>query len=246
MEKQKDLALFIDFENMKIGYEKEYGQELDLSLIMEFAKGLGRVVEARAYADFSAHAERFHHDLQVLGIKAISTPTMVYGNLKKDAADVEMLMDIIETLLDRPTITRLILMTGDGIFVRAVTMARNRFDKDVIVCGIPGTVSEKLIRAASQFVPLKISREHEKERKMRIFISVIDRLEKTKPFLTRKYLIDRLANDEELKIFSEVKANEIFEWALRNRILNRVDRLDEVKGRTFATFRLNQEIVSRL
>jgi predicted RNA-binding protein with RPS1 domain len=48
-------------------------------------------------------------------------------------------------------------MTGDRDFLRVVTMARNRFGKDVVISGVPGTVSYDLISASGgNFDPLEI------------------------------------------------------------------------------------------
>jgi hypothetical protein len=68
-----------------------------------------------------------------------------------------MLMDIIETVFDRPTISTFVLMTGDKDFTRISARLKLRLNKTVIVVGIPGTVSRDLISSASQFVPLVIS-----------------------------------------------------------------------------------------
>jgi hypothetical protein len=65
-----------------------------------------------------------------------------------------MLMDIIETVFDRPTISTFVLMTGDKDFTRISARLKLRLNKTVIVVGIPGTVSRDLISSASQFVPL--------------------------------------------------------------------------------------------
>ena len=68
-----------------------------------------------------------------------------------------MLMDIIETVFDRPTISTFVLMTGDKDFTRISARLKLRLNKTVIVVGIPGTVSRDLISSASQFVPLVLS-----------------------------------------------------------------------------------------
>jgi hypothetical protein len=65
-----------------------------------------------------------------------------------------MLMDIIETVFDRPTISTFVLMTGDKDFTRISARLKLRLNKNVIVVGIPGTVSRDLISSANQFVPL--------------------------------------------------------------------------------------------
>jgi hypothetical protein len=68
-----------------------------------------------------------------------------------------MLMDIIETVFDRPTISTFVLMTGDKDFTRISARLKLRLNKTVIVVGIPGTVSRDLISSASQFVPLVLN-----------------------------------------------------------------------------------------
>src|SRR5438552_19121985 len=65
-----------------------------------------------------------------------------------------MLMDIIETVFDRPTISTFVLMTGDKDFTRISARVKLRLNKTVIVVGIPGTVSRDLISSANQIVPL--------------------------------------------------------------------------------------------
>ncbi|HEV7129000.1 MAG TPA: NYN domain-containing protein [Ktedonobacterales bacterium] len=73
----------------------------------------------------------------------------------QSTVDLNMLMDIIETVFDRPTINTYVLMTGDRDFTRICARLKLRLNKHVIVVGIPGTVSRDLISAAGgQFIPL--------------------------------------------------------------------------------------------
>ncbi len=72
----------------------------------------------------------------------------------QSTVDLNMLMDIIETVFDRPNINTFVLMTGDRDFTRICARLKLRLNKRVIVCGVPGTVSRDLISAAEQFIPL--------------------------------------------------------------------------------------------
>ncbi|HEY7832224.1 MAG TPA: NYN domain-containing protein [Ktedonobacterales bacterium] len=72
----------------------------------------------------------------------------------QSTVDLNMLMDIIETVFDRPSINTYVLMTGDRDFTRICARLKLRLNKHVIVVGIPGTVSRDLIAAANQFIPL--------------------------------------------------------------------------------------------
>ncbi len=74
--------------------------------------------------------------------------------ITQSTVDLNMLMDIIETVFDRPNINTYVLMTGDRDFTRICARLKHRLNKRVIVCGIPGTVSRDLISAAEQFIPL--------------------------------------------------------------------------------------------
>lgn len=157
MEPRKEVALFIDFENIRFGTLNAYGVEPRASLLIETARKYGLVNIARAYADFEDFPSDVLRDLQVSGITAVNVQAHQVGDRKKSGADMDMLIDIIETMLDRAAIPTLILMTGDRDFLRVVTMARNRFGKEVIISGVPGTVSYDLISAASgNFDPLEI------------------------------------------------------------------------------------------
>ncbi|MBF6590110.1 MAG: NYN domain-containing protein [Ktedonobacterales bacterium] len=77
--------------------------------------------------------------------------------ITQSTVDLNMLMDIIETVFDRPSITTFVLMSGDRDFTRICARLKLRLNKRVIVVGVPGTVSRDLISAAEQFVPLGFS-----------------------------------------------------------------------------------------
>lgn len=80
--------------------------------------------------------------------------TVVQSTVVQSTVDLNMLMDIIETVFDRPTISTFVLMTGDKDFTRISARLKLRLNKTVIVVGIPGTVSRDLVSSANQFVPL--------------------------------------------------------------------------------------------
>jgi uncharacterized LabA/DUF88 family protein len=91
---------------------------------------------------------------QLPAINASGSSTIVQSTVVQSTVDLNMLMDIIETVFDRPTISTFVLMTGDKDFTRISARLKLRLNKTVIVVGIPGTVSRDLISSANQFVPL--------------------------------------------------------------------------------------------
>jgi uncharacterized LabA/DUF88 family protein len=74
--------------------------------------------------------------------------------ITQSTVDLNMLMDIIETVFDRPNINTYVLMSGDRDFTRICARLKHRLNKRVIVCGVPGTVSRDLISAAETFIQL--------------------------------------------------------------------------------------------
>ncbi len=149
-----EVALFIDFENVRYGLKNNYGREPDPQMLMGKARKYGPVSQAFAYADFTEHPDFFRRKLEVAGITPRDIPRRSPDVAHKSSSDMAMLMDIIDCLLDRPNVHTLILMTGDSDFIRVVARARNRFSKKVIISGVPGSVSNDLIASADASDPI--------------------------------------------------------------------------------------------
>lgn len=149
-----EVAMFIDFENIRYGMKNNYAREPDPQMLMAKARKYGPVSQAFAYADFTEHPDYFRRKLEVAGITPRDTPRRSPDVAHKSSSDMAMLMDIIDCLLDRPNVNTLILMTGDSDFIRVVARARNRFSKRVIISGIPGSVSGDLIASADAADPV--------------------------------------------------------------------------------------------
>jgi uncharacterized LabA/DUF88 family protein len=156
MSEQKGVGLFIDFDNVRYSLLNERGQEIDPKQVMAKAKKYGRVVAAKAYADFSEHPPEFRRSLEVAGIDVRDIPKggTVKSKSKKSSPEIAMVLDVFEFLLDKPSVDTLILMTGDRDLIRLVTMARHRFDKHIIISGVPETISRDLAAAADALDPL--------------------------------------------------------------------------------------------
>src|SRR3990170_1283700 len=162
------VALFIDVENIRYSLLNDYGAEPDFQSLMEKARRYGRVAEARAYADFSEHPESVRRQLDIAGIKAQDIPlrrSRSPGGVErvKSSADMHMVLDIVETVLDRPTVDTFVIVAGDSDYLRITTWLRNRFDKRVIISGVPGSVASTLASAASEIDPVEVPRADESQ-----------------------------------------------------------------------------------
>ena len=70
----EEVAVFVDFENLRYGLLNNFGQEPDIHAIVDKAKKYGRPSVMRAYADFSEHPSHLTRELQICGIEAINVP----------------------------------------------------------------------------------------------------------------------------------------------------------------------------
>ncbi len=154
MAENGEVALFIDFENVRYGLKNNYSREPDPQMLMAKARKYGPVALALAYADFTEHPDYFRRKLEVAGITPRDIARRSPDVAHKSSSDMAMLMDIIDCLLDRPTVNTLMLMTGDSDFIRVVARARHRFGKRVVISGVPGSVSNDLISAADGADPI--------------------------------------------------------------------------------------------
>ncbi len=154
MAQQLEVGLFIDFENIRYGMLNNFGREPDPQAFIEKARKYGPVAVAYAYADFTQHPSIYRRKLEVVGITPRDVPRRSPDVVHKSSADMAMLMDIIDCLLDRPYVNTLLLMTGDSDFIRVTARARNRFGKQVVICGVPGSVSQDLVESADLYDPL--------------------------------------------------------------------------------------------
>jgi uncharacterized LabA/DUF88 family protein len=226
MDRPRDVALFVDFENIRYSVLNTYHRELSGAMLMDLARRYGQVTLARAYADFDEQPERVLRDLQVAGIAAINVAPLTPGERGRGGADLEIFIDLFEALLDRPTVDTLLLMTGDRRYIRAVTMTRHRFGKQVVVAGVRGSVSNDLIEAAGGcFEPLEFEPVADDDRRD-TFIRFVDRLERSKPFITFKYVAAAMTTSTEFPGLSEDEAREFVAVAIQEGVLVKEQRQD--------------------
>src|SRR5437870_3831115 len=100
-----EVAVFVDFENLRYGILNNYGQEPNVQMIVEKGKKYGRPSIMRAYADFSEHPNELMRQLQVAGIEAINVPVKrsIYTKSGsgtqiervKNAADMVLALDAV-------------------------------------------------------------------------------------------------------------------------------------------------------
>lgn len=136
-----DVALFIDWENIKSSLS-DRGLAPNVSSLREAAESYGRVVVAKAYADWQdAWLRGDPPHLYAAGIEPVYVPTRVFGaggtilpERRKNSVDVKLASDCIECCHNYPHINTYILVSGDGDFIHVVNILRP-YGKRVVVIG---------------------------------------------------------------------------------------------------------------
>jgi uncharacterized LabA/DUF88 family protein len=158
----KEVAVFVDFENIRYSTINSFGREPDPLTWRDKALQYGLMSVARAYADFDQHPAQARTRLDVAGFEAQHYPakrtTDSQGREKfTSRSDLNLVVDIINTALVRPDIEIFLLLTGDKDFIRLVTTLRNRLGRRVVICGVPGSISPDLVAAAGEEDILEIA-----------------------------------------------------------------------------------------
>src|SRR5438105_1343781 len=98
-----DAALFIDWDNLKVGL-KSLGGQPNVSSLLDAVGRRGRVVIARAYADWQQKTNAFDPpNLYSAGIEPVYVPVrMLGGKVLKNSADVKLAVDCIDLLNTAP------------------------------------------------------------------------------------------------------------------------------------------------
>jgi hypothetical protein len=246
MATSNEVGLFIDFENIRYGLLNNFGVEPDPSQLMEKARKYGPVSVAYAYADFTQHPPIYRRKLEVAGIMPRDVPRRSPDVPHKSSADMAMLIDIIDCLLDRPSVQTLVLMTGDSDFIRVTARARHRFGKQVVIAGVPGSVSTDLIESADLYDPLL--EEAPRQRQGTVYtngvsdetrlLQLIMWLDSHRPYMTFGFIRAHALSPHHDLGFEEDQVTDLLTAFKERQVLLESYRTSE-DGRTLRTLELN-------
>lgn len=143
---EDQVAVFIDYENVALSFRGQYNDDIDWQQVMEPAIDLGRIAIRRSYADWGAFRNG-QREMLGLGIDLIHVPS----KRGKNAADIRIVIDVMEMMVDNNNITHVFLVSGDGDFTELVHRLRAN-GKEVVGMGVSGASAEYLINACDQFI----------------------------------------------------------------------------------------------
>lgn len=196
VENRVDVAVFFDFENIAYSLRQEFNENPNFEALMDKCQEYGRVVVARAYANWSRHTPVIP-PLQASGFDPVYVPSYFYNNqetvTRKNAVDIHLAIEAIELVHTRPHVTVFVILTGDKDFIPLANALR-RYGKQVVALGVKGTTSPYLQQAVDDFIfyhqildDVEEKREDEAENIYDVLVRVVKQLlaQKQDPVLPR-------------------------------------------------------------
>jgi uncharacterized LabA/DUF88 family protein len=238
----EEVALFIDLENITTALWNRFQQSPDPFKWVEKAREYGPIAFSRAYGDFSQpHLQRLEGDLRALGIDKLDCPTKQRGAQTQSTVDSNIIIDLYEVALDRPSIRTFILMAGDSDYIRVVARLRHRLDKDVVISAIPGSISRDLVRAAGKEDPLEPEAPAEiDEEKLIQLIEAYEASRRPGVLPTFRYLLSYVQDPRNSHVISPQVAHSKLNELVQRRVLVQ-DIVEGNAGTPVRVTRLNRD-----
>jgi uncharacterized protein (TIGR00288 family) len=143
----RNLALFIDFDNVALG-ARDARMRFDCRMLLQRVLEKGKVVVKRAYADWHHYREHMT-SLHEAAIELIEVPMPRISG--KNSADIRMVVDAIDLCYSKDHIDTFVLVSGDSDFSPLVSKLREN-NKRVIGVGMRNSSSHLLISNCDEWI----------------------------------------------------------------------------------------------
>ncbi len=144
---EKNLALFIDFDNIALG-ARDARQRFDIQVLLQRALEKGKIIVKRAYADWRHHKE-YMVPLHEAAIELIEIPAPQLSG--KNSADIRLVVDAMDLCYSKDHIDTFVIVSGDSDFSPLVSKLREN-NKRVIGIGMKNSSSHLLIGNCDEFI----------------------------------------------------------------------------------------------
>jgi uncharacterized protein (TIGR00288 family) len=161
----RNIAVYIDLENVAIGVRDARMKTFDIELVLKRLLDKGNIVVRKAYADWGRY-DASKRDLHAAGVELIDLPGSKLTG--KNSADIKMVVDALELSYTKPHIDCFALVTGDSDFYPLVAKLREN-NKHTIAIGVKNSTSPLLIDSCDEFIFYDdLVRKPRRKRKTRI------------------------------------------------------------------------------
>ncbi|MFO0841285.1 MAG: NYN domain-containing protein [Gemmataceae bacterium] len=146
-EGERSLAIFIDFENLALGFQGRR-ERFDIHRVLERMVEKGKIVVKKAYADWSRFGH-FTHSLHEAAIELIEIPRR--GQTGKNSADIRLVVDAMDLSFAKEHINTFVIVSGDSDFSPLVSKLKEQ-GKHVIGLGMQESTSDLLRDNCDEFI----------------------------------------------------------------------------------------------
>lgn len=148
MEKENALAVFLDFENLIVGFEKgKVRRKFDIDLILERLVEKGKIVVKKAYCDWSRYQE-YKQALHNAAFEMIDIPKR--SQTGKNSADIRMCVDAMDLCYSKEHIGMFAILSGDSDFSPLVSKLKEN-GRYVIGLATKDAASNLLVENCDEF-----------------------------------------------------------------------------------------------
>jgi uncharacterized protein (TIGR00288 family) len=146
-DRQPNLALLIDFDNVALG-ARDAGQRFDIKLLLQRILEKGKVLVKKAYADWHFYKEHMS-PLHESAVELIEIPMPRISG--KNSADIKLVVDAMDLCYSKDHIDTFVIVSGDSDFSPLVSKLREN-NKIVIGVGVKNSSSKLLIGNCDEFI----------------------------------------------------------------------------------------------
>jgi uncharacterized protein (TIGR00288 family) len=145
-ESARSLAIFIDFENLALGFQGR--ERFDMTRVLERLVEKGKIVAKKAYADWSRFAN-YTFMLHNAAIELVEIPRRALTG--KNSADIRLCVDAMDLAYSKEHIDTFVVVSGDSDFSPLVSKLKE-LGKHVIGLGMIKSTSDLLRDNCDEFI----------------------------------------------------------------------------------------------
>jgi uncharacterized protein (TIGR00288 family) len=147
-ERERSLAVFIDLENLAMGFQNQRKIRFEVQKVLERLVEKGKLIVKKAYADWSrypSYTAPFHE----AAIELIEIPKRAQTG--KNSADIRLVVDAMDLAWSKVHVDTFVIVSGDSDFSPLVSKLKEN-GKHVIGLGMKGSTSDLLRDNCDEFI----------------------------------------------------------------------------------------------
>lgn len=146
--RDRNLAVFCDFENIALGVRDSSYADFDMSLVVQKLLVKGSIVVKKAYCDWERY-KNYKTAMHEAAFELIEIPHVRQSG--KNSADIRMVVDALDLCYTKEHINTFVIISGDSDFSPLVSKLRENA-KTVIGVGVKNSTSDLLISNCDEFI----------------------------------------------------------------------------------------------